>query len=339
VCGAVSASPWLAVVPEEYREVVAGAVADATIGEPSSCAPVTGGASGALTYRVETPRATHLVRIETARDYFRNPERSYACMLAAAKVGVAPAVHHADVETGVAVMDFIETRPLETFPGGVERLVAACGRLIATLQTAEAFPHALDDFGTLVARMLDVVDEAGILRGGALDQHRTLLEEMRAVYPWQESPQVSTHNDVNPLNVLFDGTRLWLVDWELAFLNDAFADVAIVANNWGESPEGQELLLTAWLGREPTVRERSRLTLMRQFSRLFYAGITLSGFRGVIVDDDSPSMTFDELRHAFETGALGPGPDALFAIGKTNLRAFLDAAASAAVADAFDVLR
>lgn len=335
----MSASPWLDVVPEEYREIVAGAVDDAAIGQPSSCAPVTGGASGALTYRVDTSRATHLVRIETARDYFRNPERSYACMLAAAKVGVAPAVHHAGIDTGVAVMDFIETRPLETFPGGVEGLVAACGRLVATLQGAEPFPRALGDFGTLVARMLDVVAEGGILREGALDPHRTVLEEMRAVYPWQESPQVSSHNDVNPLNVLFDGERLWLVDWELAFLNDAFADIAIVANNWAESPEGQELLLAAWLGREPTVRDRARLTLMRQFSRLFYAGITLSGFRDVIVGDDSPSMTFDELRHAFETGALPPGRDALFAIGKTNLRAFLDAAGSPAIAEALDVLR
>lgn len=335
----MSASPWLDVVPEEYREIVAAAVEGAGIGEPSSCAPVTGGASGALTYRVDTSRAAHLVRIETARDYFRNPERSYACMLAAAKVGVAPAVHHADVKTGVAVMDFIETRSLDTFPGGVEGLVAACGRLIATLQTAEPFPPALDDFGALVARMLDVVDEAGILRAGALDAHRAALEEMRRVYPWQESPQVSSHNDVNPLNVLFDGDRLWLVDWELSFLNDPFADIAIIANNWAETPASEELLLAAWLSREPTARDRARLTVMCQFSRLFYAGITLSGFRGVTVDDDTPSMTFDELRRAFETGSLGPGPDALFAIGKANLRAFLDAAASAAVADALGALR
>jgi hypothetical protein len=42
---------------------------------------------------------------------------------------------------------------------------------------------------------------------------------------------VSSHNDFfKPDNILFDGHRLWLVDWEAAFLNDRYADLAVVAS-------------------------------------------------------------------------------------------------------------
>src|SRR5262249_9159598 len=42
---------------------------------------------------------------------------------------------------------------------------------------------------------------------------------------------VSSHNDLfKPDNILFDGQRVWLVDWEAAFRNDRYADLAVVAN-------------------------------------------------------------------------------------------------------------
>jgi thiamine kinase-like enzyme len=39
------------------------------------------------------------------------------------------------------------------------------------------------------------------------------------VYP-RNDDLVASHNDVKPENIVFDGDRVWLVDWEVAFLND-----------------------------------------------------------------------------------------------------------------------
>ena len=37
---------------------------------------------------------------------------------------------------------------------------------------------------------------------------------MAAVYPHDDAEMVSSHNDLfKPDNMLFDGNRLWLVDW------------------------------------------------------------------------------------------------------------------------------
>ena len=62
---------------------------------------------------------------------------------------------------------------------------------------------------------------------------------------------MSAHNDVNSRNVLFDGERLWLIDWELAFRSDPFADLASVANNFAEVPDVAARVLEGWLGRPP----------------------------------------------------------------------------------------
>ena len=41
---------------------------------------------------------------------------------------------------------------------------------------------------------------------------------------------VSCHNDLKPDNILFDGERAWLVDWEAAFLNNRYTELSVVAN-------------------------------------------------------------------------------------------------------------
>ena len=51
-----------------------------------------------------------------------------------------------------------------------------------------------------------------------------------SVYPRHDSHLFSSHNDLKPENILFDGDRVWLVDWEAAFLNDRYHDLAVVAN-------------------------------------------------------------------------------------------------------------
>jgi len=47
--------------------------------------------------------------------------------------------------------------------------------------------------------------------------------QVAAVYPHDHPDMVSSHNDLfKPDNIVFDGQRLWLVDWETAFLNDRY---------------------------------------------------------------------------------------------------------------------
>jgi aminoglycoside phosphotransferase (APT) family kinase protein len=327
------------VIPEGRRAVATEALsAVAPCGAVHGIAPAAGGASGALTYRVDTDTGAYLLRIEAGRDFFRNPERSYPCLRSAAQAGVAPAVHHADATAGVVVMDFIEQRTLDEHPGGREGLTCALGELVARLQRAPLFPPLLATFGELVDGMLAFVGETGVLgpsRGAAYRHH---LDRIRAAYPWDEA-QVSAHNDLNPLNILFDGQRLWLVDWELAARNDPFADLAIVVNSLADTPELEALLLDAALDGSPTDRDRARLAAMRQLSCLYYATLMLSSVGGDVRVTEDDTMSVEEFRRGVEDGTIRAGSrDALVALATVNLTAFAEGCGDARFDDVLHAL-
>ena len=141
------------VIAEDRRAAVLAAIA--SVADPASVtgiSPTTGGASGASTLRVDTGLGTYLLRLEIGRDGFRNPKRSYPCLLTAAEAGIAPAVHHADEEAGVVLMDFVVERPLTEFPGGERALLRTLGEMAARLQATALFPPVMEDFGALVGR-------------------------------------------------------------------------------------------------------------------------------------------------------------------------------------------
>jgi len=112
---------------DEHREPVRAAL-DAAFGSSrvDSIALIGGGASGAFLFRVDVGRQRYVVRLEGQPSPLRNPHQ-YESMRIASAVGIAPKLHHVDEVNRVAVMDFVEGRPLSTFPGGPRALSRAVG--------------------------------------------------------------------------------------------------------------------------------------------------------------------------------------------------------------------
>jgi aminoglycoside phosphotransferase (APT) family kinase protein len=311
------------VIAEDRR--AAALLAIGSVADPATVtriSPVAGGASGASTLRVEVGAHAYLLRLDPDRRGFQNPARSYPCLRAAADAGIAPAVHHADEVAGIVMMDFVAERPATAFPGGQPAFVRSLGGLVAQLQATAPFPMVMEDFGALVEAMLNLVVDGGLFAPGVLDGHVAGLERIRAEYP-PGVAAVSAHNDINPRNVLFDGERLWLVDWELSFGNDPFADLANIANNFSEVSDVDSLVLEGWLGGLPDDGTRLRLALMRDLHRLFYAGLMLSEFVGQREPEaELTAPTQDEFRAAIANGELRGTRELLFVLGKMHLVSF-----------------
>jgi predicted Ser/Thr protein kinase len=311
--------------PEAHHESVRAALRAAFDAAACTLHRVTGGVS-ALIYRFEVASRQYLLRLDTARDPVRNAERGHACMKIAADVGVAPRLYFTDSDTGVAIMDFVQQRPLSDYPNGPVALARDLGALAARLQEAALFP-AVSDYPVFVGRMLEFVRGSSLFAKGLLDPHTASLQRIRDAYSWDNSALVSSHNDPNARNVLFDGKRLWLVDWETAFRNDPLADVAILLNEFGHTPEVSEAMLQGWLGRAPEAPLRARLHLMRQLTRLYYAGLILTGFAARATDTADQSLaalTPAELQCAVAEGRLGmASPQMLYALGKMMLAGYL----------------
>ena len=162
-------------------------------------------------------------------------------MRIASAAGIAPCVHHVDETDRVAVMDFVKERPLSTFPGGPPALAGAIGKLLGGVQETPSFPRFLA-YPEMVGRLWAWVCGTGLFAPGVLDPCTKRLNHIRATYVWGTERSVSSHNDPVPRNILFDGQRLWLIDWESAYRNDPLVDVAITLDCFAPTPDLEEVL-------------------------------------------------------------------------------------------------
>ena len=285
----------LTAVPESHRETVQAALTACFGAMPiNAIAPLTVGASAGAILRIEAGGRPYLLRVEGPRSPLRYPHQ-YVALRMAAEQGLAPKVHYVDETAGVVVTDFIETQPLHTYPGGMSALVTAMGELLRRLHAMPAVPSFVP-YPEIVARLFAHVRRTGLFAPGVLDPHLEHLERLRAAYAWDPAHSVSCHNDCLPANILFDGERLWLVDWESAYLNDPLVDVAIQLDNLARSPELASLLMRACLGRPPDDSILQRLAQARALNRLYYAGVLLSASATHLrtAPDDSLAVAADE---------------------------------------------
>ena len=320
---------WQDLIPEPLHDPVRAAFASAYGANPVEClGPVAGGASGAVALKMAAGGHIHLLRVEAVAKPMRNPHQ-YACMAIAAEAGIAPALHYLDAERGVALMDYIAPVPIDRMPGGKLGLAQALGELAARLQATPAFP-VLADWRTIVGRLLGFLETR--FTPALLARHRQGFEALYRAMPWDEATHVSSHNDPNPRNLLFDGARLWLIDWETACRNDPMVDVAILTDSLAGEPEPVPALLHAWLGRPPISAETRRLEQVRLLTRLYYAGLLVAagGPAGAPIADLTAPSPAEIAAMAGRSRGI-PTPDILLGMAKMLLAEFAERADAAIV--------
>jgi hypothetical protein len=313
-----------AALPVARREAARSAI-HAVLGSAAivSARPVTGGVSGAAVFLIEARDRRFVLRLEGPASPLRNPHQ-YIAMRIAAEKGIAPRIHYLDASEQVVMMDFIEDRPLETYPGGREGLARAIGTMLRQLQSLPLFPDFVD-YPSLVDRLWTHVCKTGLFAQGVLDAASQRLAELRKAYALHPEQYVSSHNDFLPRNVLFDGERLWLIDWENSYRNDPLIDLATVLDNFAPSPELEEVLLQARFGQAPDHLLRDRLALARSLTRLFYTGVLFCAPAPQTTPDaDLSAPTSAEFEQLIRTGRLlVDTPETSRVLGKMFLVSFL----------------
>ncbi len=187
---------------------------------------------------------------------FRDRER--AASMAAFEAGLAPEVIH--VEPGIMVLRFLEARTFEE-----PDLSANVGRLAALLKDchakvgrhvrgpANAFWvfHVIRDYVSLIdadRRYLEIADR---------------LEQMQVPLPI-----VFGHHDLLPGNIMDDGRRLWLIDWEYGGFGTAMFDLANLSSNGGFGPAEDAALLDAYFAGKADDDLRRAFSTMKAASAL-----------------------------------------------------------------------
>lgn len=193
-------------------------------------------------FRVRTDQQTLLVRLPARGPGVLACDREAELVNArrAAASGAGPAVVDALPDEGVLVVAWVEGRtygPADLRDEAVlSQVAAACRRL----HLGERFVGDFD-LVTVQRRYLDAVRTRGIrLPTGYLDLVPE-TERLAAAMAASSRGSVACHNDLWAANLVDDGDRVWLVDFEFAANNDADFDLGSI---WAESGLDEQQLIT-----------------------------------------------------------------------------------------------
>jgi thiamine kinase-like enzyme len=218
------------------------------LGEPE---PLDGGITN-RNFRVLTSQGDFVVRLFGARaselGIDRRAER--AATDAAAQAGVGPGVVAFTDE--LLVTSFIEG---EAMPQ------------IRLAETAAAL-HAIHAGPTLPTSFSGIaVGEDYAARASGLPPEypgaHAVAKEVEAALRGPEHDPVPCHNDLLNANLIWDGTRVRIVDWEYAGMGDRFFDLGNLSINNGLSEEDDERLLAAYFDEPCSLARFASLRLMR----------------------------------------------------------------------------
>jgi aminoglycoside phosphotransferase (APT) family kinase protein len=191
---------------------------------------VAAGLSGAGVYRVEAAGESFVLKLSGEAEPVGDWRRKLHIQGLAAEAGLSPAIVHTDEARRAVVTVFVVDLSFPALFMNPSTRAAALAQLGATVRRLHQLPLPP---GAEPKRPREFL--AGIWSGlpssfavpafVSAAVERVLAE----VAPAPERGLVLSHNDLNPSNLVHDGERLLLLDWEVAGPNDPFYDLAAVA--------------------------------------------------------------------------------------------------------------
>lgn len=121
---------------------------------------------------------------------------------------------------------------------------------------------------------------------------RRKLDEMRKAYA--QVQLVPCHCDYQPTNLVIDGDKLFVLDWEFAGMNDPFYDIACYGNAGLDKALS---LLASYVGHEPTNDELRRLFFHRAFQCLQWYNVAI--FKDLVGLSKDLNMDFNQVALMF----------------------------------------
>lgn len=255
--------------------------------------------SGGMTNRnwlVRDAAGAHVARLgEDLPHHLVLRWHEHAVARAAGEAGISPAVEHSG--PGILVMRFVEGRSLSAddlrAPGRIEAVAALLRRCHRELPLHLRGPSlAFWPFHVLRAYAA-WLREAGSAWRDRLDGLAALAAQAEAGL--SPAPTVFAHNDLLAANLVDDGVRLWLIDWDYAGWGSPVFDLANLAANNGLDAAQEEELLAAYLGAAPGAALRRDLAAMRLASQLRETLWSMASELRPAVDFDYAAYTRENL--------------------------------------------
>ncbi len=216
-----------------------------------------------------------------------------AASRAAHAAGIAPAVIHA--EPGILVLEHIDGHTLE--PQDVrerlERVVALVRRAHREIPKHLRGPALVFWVFHVVRDYAHTLEEGGSRLRHRLPEFLAMAERLeRAVGPVE---LVYGHNDLLAANLIDDGERLWLIDWDYAGFNSPLFDLGGLVSNNELSEAERDRVLELYFERPVTDGLRLRAQAMLTASLLREAMWSMVSELHSTIDFDFRAYTEENL--------------------------------------------
>lgn len=202
-----------------------------------------------LTFRVEATGETFIVRI-AGRGGERlgiDRRRECQCAIAAGQSGVGPDVVVCLPDEGILVTRFIPGRHLSA---GEMARPEILDRVVRSLHTCHAGPPCAGPFSPfrILEEYLGAARTSGAPQPGDIGWMYDQAAAIEAAVRRGTAIVRPCHNDLWGPNLIDDGERVRILDWEYAGVGDVYFDLANFAVHHAFAEAGDEALLRAYFG-------------------------------------------------------------------------------------------
>lgn len=203
----------------------------ATLRGPSTTInKVSAGLSGAGVYRVDGSDGVFVLKISDSGEPLERWRTKLDIQRLASNAQLAPRIVHFDESQRAVVSEFVVDRSFPAFFMNPASRRAALTLLGRTLRRVHDLPLPASADGRDAREFLASIWAEFNNNASVPPFVRDAVHRELAAAP-QPSGRgtVLSHNDVNPTNLVYDGERLMLLDWETSGPNDPFYDLAAIS--------------------------------------------------------------------------------------------------------------
>ncbi len=222
-------------------------------------------------YFVEVNGNKYVVRIPGEKtDIFINRENELDCSIEAGKTGVAPKVVYYLKPENVSVIEFIDGKTLKTNDiAGNPEIIKKIVTSIKKVHEKAVFNSVFNPFNTIRKYLIYVKDYNAPMPSD-INQLLKKAEEIESKIKAEEIKLTACHNDLLSENFMYDGKKIWIIDWEYGGNGDPFFDLADFAVEHPFSDKEEEIIIKTYCGKMDEKRF-ARMIVYKAISDLWWS--------------------------------------------------------------------